>query len=411
MDEDYSEFGAIPYKKGTVPNKKENDYSEFGAIPYQQKNIEQKKGFFSNPSKEEAQGYAQASEPFNEFLSGGAQGLLNIIPGLANLPIKGTNYFGGKNISEFPRFNFAPDSIPSKAGEIASFFTPGLPLKAGAALSKIPTFARSVAGNALLGGAYSPENTGLGMALGAAAPAAGKVINHLLGYTYPGIARNLVGTTQKQIAEHSERYNNLWNQAEKEGYAHVNPDLQKLSNDFSYLEKGRAPAELENLEKFILEPNMKTAQAAQIDMNRIRRGIKQIKGRKSEDEIKELATATRIEKELENSMFKNEKGELNSKLRKEYDEITNSYKNNVVSYRYHPAIEKHMQNKSLPKELFEGVRKGEFAAQKGIYHPEIKAREVINSIAHKLGIPGGAGLTAAGAAFLVNALLRNSPHL
>lgn len=144
--------------------------------------------------------------PANAFASNFMTSLGNIVPGALNLPIKFANYATGSQIPEIPRLQAAehPDDWPSNlaagAGEAASYLAPGnifkmmsrIPELEGAAHSalKIPLIAAGVkhainafskspmtskiAGNAVLGGAYSPDHPVAGMALGGAAPVVGK---------------------------------------------------------------------------------------------------------------------------------------------------------------------------------------------------------------------------------------------
>ena len=139
-------------------------------------------------------------KPANSLAAGFEQGLGNIVPGVANLGVSGANALGA-NIPKAPMFNFAPDDANAKAGELASFFMgPGAILKG---LSKVPELANTahaamkipmiakgfeharnmigkspiaskVAGNAILGGAYAPDDQLTGMALGGAVPLIGK---------------------------------------------------------------------------------------------------------------------------------------------------------------------------------------------------------------------------------------------
>jgi hypothetical protein len=162
-----------------------------------------------------------------EAVGGFGQGIANIAPGLVNLGISGANLLpnkknsitdlitGDKNkdIQHIPMFDFVPHTPAATAGNIASFFAgPG----ALNSLSKFPAFAKTtqsamkipmiaeaikhasnvlgrhptaskIAGNAILGGAYNPENQLLGMGLGAAGGAAGDLIGKGIGNLYKNV--------------------------------------------------------------------------------------------------------------------------------------------------------------------------------------------------------------------------------
>lgn len=143
-------------------------------------------------------------KPATSMLGGFEQGLANIAPGLLNLGVSGANALGA-NIPKVPQFKFAPEDIYSKAGNIGSFFSgPGI-LKslgkipelagigksameipsvangvraAGNILNKSPLLSK-VAGNSLLGGAYSPDHPLLGMSVGGLSPVIGKGVKSL----------------------------------------------------------------------------------------------------------------------------------------------------------------------------------------------------------------------------------------
>lgn len=139
-----------------------------------------------------------------DVAGGFGQGLANIFPGAYNLGASGVNALGG-NVQKSPMIDVVPHSASATAGEMASFFAPGSILKllgkapaflhttraamkipliaegikhASNVLSKSP-IASKVAGNALLGGVYTPENPLAGMGLGAAGGAIGEGVGKL----------------------------------------------------------------------------------------------------------------------------------------------------------------------------------------------------------------------------------------
>lgn len=147
-----------------------------------------------------------------DLIGGYGQGLANIVPGLYNLGASGANVLGA-HLPKSPMIDLVPHSPSTKVGEISSFFGAPGALKA---LSKIPgayrTFssamkipliaegikhasnflgksptASRIAGNALLGGAYSPDNPLAGVGLGAGAGAIGEG----LAKGYSGIKNSL----------------------------------------------------------------------------------------------------------------------------------------------------------------------------------------------------------------------------
>jgi hypothetical protein len=156
-----------------------------------------------------------------EAVGGFGQGLANIGPGLANLGISGINSLGA-NAPKIPMIDVVPHSPGSTLGEIGSFFAPGSALKllskapafmhttraamkipmiaesikhASNILSKAPT-ASKIAGNALLGGAYAPDNPLVGLGLGAVGGALGEGISKIGSdiYNSPSVKKGLEKT-------------------------------------------------------------------------------------------------------------------------------------------------------------------------------------------------------------------------
>jgi hypothetical protein len=148
---------------------------------------------------------------------GFGQGLANIAPGLANLGISGINALGG-NLPKVPMIDLAHHNPEAQQGELLSFFAgPGGVLRsfgripelysAAHSAMKIPMIAEGikhasnllgkspaasrVAGNALLGGAYAPDNPLIGMGLGAGAGALGEVASK----GYSGV-KNYLGNNE-----------------------------------------------------------------------------------------------------------------------------------------------------------------------------------------------------------------------
>jgi hypothetical protein len=197
-------------------------------------------------------------------LAGGyAQGLANIVPGLGNLGISGLNALlpnrskgitelvtgdngrGDGLIPHIPMIDMVPHSTAATIGEIGSFFgAPGflkaisktpelvstvrhaikIPMVADAIkyasniLGKSPTATR-IGGNALLGGAYTPENPLLGLGLGAAGGAIGEGIGKVASNVYnaPSIKEGLTKT-------YNEGKNALANnELLQKAYAKINP--------------------------------------------------------------------------------------------------------------------------------------------------------------------------------------------
>ncbi len=198
MSDEFSQYDAANFAK----NK--DEFSQYEAHNFRKKNKEEKPGILERAARDVQQHINEPIESLGRsarnMAAGFGQGLANIVPGGYNLAASGINALGG-NAPKSPMIDLAPHGPSSTAGEVASFFTPGglfkalgkaphftntarhalkIPMiaegikHAGNILGKAP-IASKIAGNALLGGAYSPENPLLGMGLGAAGGAAGEL--------------------------------------------------------------------------------------------------------------------------------------------------------------------------------------------------------------------------------------------
>ena len=187
------------------------------------------------------------------FVGGYGQGLANIGPGLLNLGVSGVNALGG-NLSKIPMIDLVPHTPAATVGEIGSFFgAPGflkaiskiqalastaqhvvkIPMVADAlkhasnVLGKSPTLEKivqspttqKVAGNALLGGAYVPENPLLGMGLGAAGGAIGDGVGKLASDIWKTKSLTKGGMKTYNDAKNALSNNEFLNKA----YANFNP--------------------------------------------------------------------------------------------------------------------------------------------------------------------------------------------
>ncbi len=199
-DDEDSQYLASNFLK---KKSKDND-SKYLASNFKKKPKEVKKGLLQRAAEDVEEHIIKPVETFGrsarDMAAGFGQGLANVIPGGVNLGISGINALGA-DIPKAPMIDLAPHNASSTVGEIASFFN--VP-KAVSLLGRVPELAHTtnaimkipmiahaikhaanmfgkapvtsrIAGNALLGGAYAPENQLQGLALGAAGGAAGEL--------------------------------------------------------------------------------------------------------------------------------------------------------------------------------------------------------------------------------------------
>lgn len=235
----------------------------------------------------------------------------------------------------------------------------------------------------------------------------GKVSSALnpLNLTAKSIAKDVVNTEKQQVMSHSKRYDKIWDEAKNSGFNQVPVDTQKLSNNLSVIEKYKTPREYQSFEDFILSPTLQNAQKAQSDLGIMHRKLEE-KSRTSALTSEERAlydAAKESEKHIENNMFKDSSGKINQSLQDKYKKLTDSYRLNVVPYRYNGAIQAYKNKEILANELVNSLSHGEFAAKKGNKHPEIKMRNMLKPFLTGAGLLGGG-------AWLYNQSMGNAPH-
>lgn len=212
--------------------------------------------------------------------------------------------------------------------------------------------------------------------------------------TAKSIAKDVLKTEKKQIDLHSKEYNKIWNEADKSGFNRVPVDINILNQNLQTISKYKTPKEYKYLDEMIKNPTLENAQRAQSDMGVIARALEE-KSRTSallHEEKSIYNAAKEAEKHIEENMFKNHRGEINQSLQNKYKKVTNSYRENVVPYRYNPHIQAYKNKEMLPKELVNALSRGEFAAKKGHQHRAIGIRNMIKDhpVLSNLGLTGAA---------------------
>ncbi len=219
---------------------------------------------------------------------------------------------------------------------------------------------------------------------------AGKVSNVLnpMNLTAKSIAKDVLNEEGRQVKSHSRRYNKIWDEADRSGFNEVPYSFSLRTHHFPFIKKYYPDKSTRVFRDFLKDPTLQNAQKAQSDLGNLRRQLEE-KSRKTpllETEKYLHEALFDAEKNIENNMFKDAHGNVNNALQDKYKKLTNSYRENVVPYKYNKDIQKYKAKESLPKELVNSLSKGEFAAKKGDKHPAIKIR-------NNLG-PLGVGTTA-----------------
>lgn len=210
--------------------------------------------------------------------------------------------------------------------------------------------------------------------------------------TNKGIANRVVNELNNQVDKHSTMYNSLWDKAQQQGYNQVPFDRNALTQDMNVIGKSYTDKQMKSVNNLLQNPTLENAQKAQSDLGVLRRSIEEkakttplLQGEK--DIYDALSNA---EKNVEGNMFKDANGNLNNVLKNHYDKITNSYRENVVPYKYDPNIQAYMSKNITAKELVQRLQGGPFAAKKGglLTHPQFGIR---NALLPALGGLAGIG--------------------
>lgn len=214
-----------------------------------------------------------------------------------------------------------------------------------------------------------------------------------LNLTKGRIVRNVLKEGDRQVAAHSTMYNNLWKDAERAGLNYVPVDHRLIDNNLRFIDKYKSPRDYKTLEYFNNNPTLPNAQSALSDLRTMTRSLdKKSRTQSLSGEERNLHDAlSHTEKHIEGNMFLNPDGDVNNALADRYRHITNSYRENVVPYRYNPKIQAYKKREITKKQLVNSLSEGEFAAKKGSKHPAIKLRELIKPLTHGVGIAGGLG--------------------
>lgn len=209
--------------------------------------------------------------------------------------------------------------------------------------------------------------------------------------TNKGIAKNVVKELNNQVDRHTEMYDQLWKDANNRGINRVPYDPYKLIGNYLTIDKYTTPKQHRSLIDFFNNPTLANAQKAQSDIGIVRRAIEE-RSRTTPllgEERKLYDALDDTQKHIEENMFKDSLGHKNQKMADRYQAISNSYRQNVVPYRYNPDIQSYLNKELTAKELVERLNKGEFAAKKGSKHASFALRKSLLPIATGIGAIGG----------------------
>lgn len=276
----------------------------------------------------------------------GAAGLTEMVHNLLNFPHAAAEY-GEKRLNLLPE-NFS-EKIPYQndiSEGLNNFF--GKPQYAGEGLI------RGLGRNAI--------NIGLGTNLVSA-------LNPLK-LSHKNIAKDVLQTAEQNKKVYSGLYNKLWENAHKEGISDLSEVAPYL--DIDTLEKYSSKRSIGGVKDFIKSPTIENAHSAKSDLLRLQRDLEKQTTLRTAERKQLNAVKNGIE-DIQSYMFKDQEGNVNNNLLNKYNTIQKGYAEEVVPYK-NKMINKFKRNEISARELVNSLSRGEFAAKRGSFHPEIGIR-------------------------------------
>ncbi len=214
-----------------------------------------------------------------------------------------------------------------------------------------------------------------------------------LALTNKAISKEVVRETNRLVNSHTKKYNNLFNRANKTGFNQVPIDNALIDTNLDFIKKYKTPLSYKGIERFSENPTLQNAQTATSDLKKITRSLDEKSNTSAlTDEERSLYNAAHESiNHIEDNMFRNAEGVKNESLAKSHKNINQSYRENVVPYRYNDNIQKFIDKKITAKQLVNSLNEGEFGAKKSGRHPSLKLRNSLPKNAIGVGSLGGLG--------------------
>lgn len=234
-----------------------------------------------------------------------------------------------------------------------------------------------------------------GAAIGAAVPAVGSAVSGLknalsdipgsidsikklnpLNLTNKNISKDILDTRNQNISRYTDLYDDLFKKA-KDNDVYNSYFLKQASKDINFpaLDKYTPSKKLSAVNDFINNPNVETAHMAKSDLQKIVKDLN-MKTSLIGGEKKQYQAAKDAIDKIDNSMFKDDFGNINQELSDRYKTISSGYKREVGPYKDKNII-KFMNQEISPSELVRALSKGKFMAQRGEDHPELAMRKLV----------------------------------
>lgn len=230
---------------------------------------------------------------------------------------------------------------------------------------------------------------------------AGKLATTLnpMNLTAKNIAKDILNTGETNKKMYGELYKNLWNEANQKGFGDA---LYNVDIDIPTLKKFSPAKGIKGVLDFDNNPTLENAHAAKSDLLRIQRDLNKLPTLRSA-ERQQLKAATDAINNIQGNMFKDASGAVDQNMLDKYNKIQQGYASDVIPYK-NKAINKFKRNEMSANELVNSLSRGEFAAKRGSYHPEMGVRNAFKNHPYLTGA-GAAGLGK----MLYDSMMGNQP--
>ena len=367
---------------------------------------------------EEMQAFIKTDEgiikPFlRGTVKGAGQTLGDIIASTVNYPIEKLESYTGKQYPHVPHPNLinqepvsTAESIGQNIGEFGSAFAipGGVSLRVAKALRAAPGLIRgfgSAGAGALEGYLGHEDNRQLGGVLGGVLGGTATAIPALLkaakNYSSEGIAKDVINRFKNLKKEYNVKYDTLLSNASEELPI---KKFKPVAIDKELLKKaGKTKKDLHAIDKFNQNPTLENAHWAKSELGKIENASRAEGGNLNIDVSKSVNKAT---ENLKKQIQENLKKIKNKNYAEEYENLSKSFKNEVVPYMESKTIYNltKKENPLHPRYALKGfLREENTLSALGKHHPELRQREIIhNLLQNKLlmallgsGLAGGAG--------------------
>lgn len=205
--------------------------------------------------------------------------------------------------------------------------------------------------------------------------------------TAKSIAKDVLNTAESNKKLYGGMYDNLWKDASNKGFDNA---MYNVNIDIPTLQKFSPKKSIKGVLDFDQNPTLQNAHTAKSDLLRLQRDLNKLPTLRSAERQQLKAVNDGIDS-IQGNMFKDASGKVDQGMLDKYQTIQQGYANEVIPYK-NKAINKFRRNEISAKELVNSLSRGEFAAKRGSFHPEIKYRNAFKDHPYLTGAGiGGLG--------------------